>query len=97
MGIASSQGLPHLLFLAKKYPELLSGRILQLGRQDAYFDFDALRTHADRFGFELKDAPVRTVVNPWTKQTVIDDQTLFSALGFEKADSLDFVADESPS
>jgi SAM-dependent methyltransferase len=97
MGIASSQGLPHLLFLAKKYPEQVSGGILQLGRQDAYFDFDALRTHADRFGVELKDAPVRTVVNPWTKQTVIDDQTLFSALGFEKADSLDFVADESPS
>ncbi len=97
MGIASSQGLPHLLFLAQKYRQRISGGILQLGRQDAYFDFDTLQSHAQRFGIRLKSAPIRTVENPWTKQRVIDDQTLFSALGFETVDSLDFVADEHPS
>lgn len=97
MGIASSQSLPHLLFLAKKYRKRISGSILQLGRQDAYFDFDTLRSQANRFDIELKSTPIRTVENPWTKQQVIDDQTLFSALGFETVDSLDFVADEKPS
>jgi SAM-dependent methyltransferase len=97
MGIASSQGLPHLLFLAKKYREQMSGSILQLGRQDAYFDFSVLQSQARHFGVELKNVPVRTVENPWTKRSVIDDETLLSALGFNKVESLDFVADEKPS
>ena len=97
MGISSSQALPHLLFLAKQYRALMSGSILQLGRQDAYFNFDVLRALAGRFEVGLKNTAVRTVENPWTKQQVIDDETLFSALGFEKVESLDFVADERPS
>lgn len=96
MGIAASQGLPHLLYLAKKYRELMCGSIVQLGRQDAYFDFSTLPSQAKGFGVELKSVPVRTVENPWTKQSVIDDQTLLSALGFDKIDSLDFVGDEKP-
>lgn len=96
MGIASSQGLPHLLFLAQKYPEQMSGSILQLGRQDTYFDFGVLQTFANRFDIRLKRVSVRTVENPWTKQQVIDDQTLFSAMGFETVESLDFVDDEKP-
>lgn len=97
MGIACSQGLPHLLFLAKKYREHISGSVLQLGRQDVYFDFDTLKNQADRFDIELKGGAIRTVENPWTKQQVIDDQTLFAALGFETVDSLDFVGHENPS
>lgn len=97
MGIASSQGLPHLLFLAQRYRERMSGAILQLGRQDTYFDYDTLKTQASRFEVELKIGPMRTVENPWSKQMVIDDSTLFSALGFERVDSLDFVAAENPS
>lgn len=97
MGIASSQGLPHLLFLARKYRERMSGAVLQLGRQDAYFHFDVLQSQAQQFGVELRPAAIRTVHNPWSKQQVIDDVTLFSALGFAQVDSLDFVADEQPS
>jgi SAM-dependent methyltransferase len=97
MGIASSQGLPHLLLLAKQYREHMSGDILQLGRQDAYFDFDVLQSQAKHFGVELKDVPIRMVENPWIRQSVIDDQTLLSALGFDKVESLDFVDDEKPS
>ena len=97
MGISSSEALPHLLFLAKQHREQVSGSILQLGRQDVYFDFDVLESQADRFGVELKTAPIHRVENPWTKKLVIDDQTLFSALGFETVESLDFVANENPS
>lgn len=97
MGIASSQALPHLLFLAKNHRQQMAGSVLQLGRQDTYFDFGVLESLADRFDIGLKSVPIRMVVNPWTKQSVIDDQTLFSALGFETVDSLDFVSDENPS
>lgn len=97
MGIAASQGLPHLLLLAKKYRQHMSGSILQLGRQDAYFNFDVLESQARQFGVELKRVPIRTVENPWTRQSVIDDQTLLAALGFDKVESLDFVGDEKPS
>lgn len=96
MGIASSQGLPHLLFLANKYPDQFAGGILQLGRQDTYFDFAVLQSHALRFGVKLRPTPISTVENPWTHQQVIDDRTLFSAIGFDTVESLDFVADESP-
>jgi SAM-dependent methyltransferase len=97
MGIASSQGLPHLLFLKSKYPRECSGSILQLGRQDAYFDFGVLQTMADKFGVGLEPVKVNHVENPWVKQRVIDDVTLFSALGFQTVDSLDFVGNETPS
>lgn len=97
MGIASSQGLPHLLFLVKKYRQHMSGGILQLGRQDTYFDFGVLELQAKQFDVELKSVPVRMVENPWSKQSVIDDQTLLAALGFDTVESLDFVADETPS
>jgi hypothetical protein len=97
MGISSSEALPHLLFLAKQFREQLSGSVLQLGRQDIYFDFDVLQSQATRFEVELKSIPIRRVENPWTKKPVIDDQTLFSALGFETVESLDFVAHENPS
>lgn len=97
MGISSSEALPHLLFLAKQYRQQVSGSVLQLGRQDVYFDFDVLQSQADRFKVELKRAPIHRVENPWTKRMVIDDQTLFSALGFETVESLDFVANENPS
>ena len=96
MGIAASQGLPHLLFLARKYRQQMSGGILQLGRQDAYFDFEVLQSQAQHFDVKLKSVSVRTVENPWSKRSVIDDQTLLSALGFDTVESLDFVADEKP-
>lgn len=94
MGITLNIGLPDLLFLSKKYPDLNSGSLLQLGRQDAYFDFEQLLRTAKRFEVGLKATTPNIVTNNWTGQEVIDDITLFSSLGFSRIDSLDFVADE---
>lgn len=96
MGIASEQAL-HLLYLRQKYRDKMTGRILQLGRQDTYFDFPTFKARAQSIGTNLIDVPITTVKNPWIDQSVIDDQTLFSALGFQRVESLDFVPNEKPS
>ncbi|MDR3517307.1 MAG: hypothetical protein P4M00_15970 [Azospirillaceae bacterium] len=95
MGIARAN-LENLLYLKTHNPEIVRGDILQLGRQDIYFDYDFLEELAGVWSVKLEATPIKHVINPWTKAKVIDDYTLFGALGFSGIHSLDFTDKEKP-
>jgi len=75
----------------------MQGSILQLGRQDIYFDIDNLKQMSKMFGVELMSSKINYVRNPHLTNPVIDDYTLFASLGFSSVDSMDCFDNEQPS
>ncbi len=91
--------IPHLYALMhSRRGRAFSGSLLQIGRQDVYFDYRMLRLCAQSLGFPLRTPPkIVTRPNEWmTNLDTIDDTTLFQALGFDEVFSLDASDYESP-
>lgn len=93
MGIAIS-ATDQILHTKKRKPQNFNGSILQLGKQDIYFNYEKLIERAKIFGLDLNEIEISTVTNPWTHQIVLDDVTFFKSLGFNDVQSLDYVGDE---
>jgi SAM-dependent methyltransferase len=78
------------LLLEESKKRQFSGSVLQLGRQDIYFSMDDLRGWAQTHDVKLSPVPeVRIVKNPWIGRDCIDDNTFFTALGFNEVHSCD--------
>jgi SAM-dependent methyltransferase len=95
MGVA----LPTMLmFLMEHRASPFSGTLLQIGRQDIYFDFAMLERCATHLGVKLAN-PGKVVLKPntWMPDVqTIDDITFFKALGFEHVQSIDASDYEQP-
>ncbi|HSM50304.1 MAG TPA: hypothetical protein VLA75_02780, partial [Thermoanaerobaculia bacterium] len=74
------------------------GSVVQLGRSTVFFGWDRLSEAARRERFALRPVPRIELshLDHLARAGCIDDNTLFSALGFERVESLDLSADESP-
>ena len=94
MGIARS--FAELLFEeAKRKP--FKGSVLQLGRQDTYFNYEDLKKYAKQKDFNLSPNIKPTYIkNPWINLDCIDDQTFFLSIGFSQVESCDASAYEMP-
>ncbi len=88
MGIAIPQ-LVHLLNERKLRD--FKGTVLQIGRQDIYFDYASLQSVAKQMGVTLrKPDKIGVKKNEWMPNVnTIDEQTLFQSLGFEHVQSID--------
>ena len=95
MGIALTS-LQNLIYVKNKYPKILKGSILQLGRQDIYFTQYEMAHEFQSKGMSLKAHKFENKINPWSKKMVISDLDYFSSVGFEIIESLDFVPNEDP-
>lgn len=88
MGLA----LPALVMLLhERKARPFSGTILQLGRQDIYFDYETLQSVAQQMGVSLRTLETITCrPNEWMPGVkTIDDRTLFKSLGFDAVQSTD--------
>lgn len=88
MGVA----LPSLLLLLNEHKvRPFSGSVLQLGRQDIYFDYETLQTYAQQLGVSLRILEAVTCrPNQWmTGVKTIDDKIFFKSLGFDVVQSTD--------
>lgn len=88
MGVA----LPSLMLLLIEHKARpFYGTILQLGRQDIYFDYETFQACAENMGVTLRKLDQIThranECMPTTK--TIDDQTFFKSLGFDVVQSTD--------
>jgi SAM-dependent methyltransferase len=87
MGISRSDTLLFMMEL-KKQP--FNGSILQLGRQDIFFDYTVFTQYAAENNVTLNNVEVSHRDNPWLNNVqTIDDSTFFKSLGFDKVHSLD--------
>ena len=79
------------LFLMESTVRPFSGSILQLGRQDIYFDYPTYRAHAEQLGVRLTPLDVVTKrKNPYFPELdSIDDTAFFKSLGFDTVHSID--------
>lgn len=68
------------------------GRLLQLGRQDIWFNLDGLRTIANHVGFTLRLPPDDMLPDPTQRLT---DDFFFKALGFTQVESMEYGTEES--
>ncbi len=95
MGVA----LPTMLmFLMENRHSPFSGTILQIGRQDIYFDYAMLERCANQLGVKLSN-PGKIVVKPnkWVPNIdTIDDITFFKSIGFSDVQSVDASDYEQP-
>lgn len=73
MGIANS-GFEHWLYVKKTHPDVIQGKILQLGRQDIYFNYDFFKEKSSQFGVEIHQS-----TNPPIHQSI-----MFKILGRDK-------------
>lgn len=96
MGIAIS-GITSLFLEIKRAP--FSGKILQLGRQDIYFDFPTLQNFARIAGIKLSNVEsIGHRFNQWRpKVETLDDITFFKLIGFDEVESVDVTDYENPS
>src|SRR4051794_34940943 len=88
MGL-SRGSVTFLLEEAKRRP--FAGRVLTLGNQDVSLTWTELQALAARLGAELSD-PGAIELNQkahYRAQGLIDQKTLFTALGFDAVESLD--------
>lgn len=87
MGIA----LPSLaMLLAEHKHRPFSGTVLQLGRQDIYFDYEMMARCAEQMEVPLRKVPITHRPNEWMPQVkTISDQTFFQLLGFDVVQSTD--------
>lgn len=80
-----------LLFLMEYSVKPFHGSVLQLGRQDVYFDYPTYQAHATQLGLELK--PLNSITkraNPYFPALdAIDDGAFFKSLGFDTVHSID--------
>jgi SAM-dependent methyltransferase len=73
------------------------GSVLQLGRCAVYLTWDELASWARRDGFRLAQVPFEPSHDPaLARLGCVSDRTFFGALGFERVESLDLLADERP-
>jgi hypothetical protein len=88
MGVALSS-LTLLLNEHKRRP--FGGTLLQLGRQDIYFDYATLCTFAQKAGVKLTPVPnIGVRLNQWMPGVqTLDEQTFFKSIGFDTVLSLD--------
>jgi len=94
MGIA--KGAARIL-LKESRRRPFSGRVLVLGKQDVYFDYETLEKAACDFGVELcKSRPVSLSLKPeLAALNYISDESFFLSLGFSEYAALDYSDYES--
>ena len=95
MGIA----LPAMLMLLMEHREKpFSGTVLQIGRQDIYFDFVTLETCAANLKVKLSEVgEIGLKANEWMPHIkTISDTTFFKAIGFSSVLSVDVSDYENP-
>lgn len=74
-----------------------TGSVLQLGRCYVYLTWEELVGWARRDGFPLAEVPVEPSHDPeLARRGCVSDRTFFGALGFDRVESLDLLADEEP-
>jgi hypothetical protein len=95
MGIALSS-LTGLFIEMKRMP--FSGSLLQIGRQDIYFDVNSLTHYSRIFGVNLAHVDhVGYRYNQWKPHVhTLDDITFFKLLGLDSVDSVDTNNYENP-
>lgn len=80
-----------LLFCLETLAKPLTGSILQLGRQDIYFDYPTFQAHTKELGVTLKPvAQITKRKNPYFPEIdTIDDECFFKSFGFDTVHSID--------
>lgn len=93
MGIA--KGAYSLLCeLKRDFPQLMQGKILQLGRQTTYVDLNKIRQISSQFGIEIQENTL--IGSSEEAKGPVSDGTLFQSLGFNSVESMDYSDYESP-
>jgi hypothetical protein len=93
MGIA--KGAYSLLCeLKRDFPQLMQGKVLQLGRQTTYVDLNKIRQINSRFGIEIQENTF--IGSSEEAKGPVSDGTLFQSLGFNSVESMDYSDYESP-
>jgi len=93
MGIA--KGAYSLLCeLKRDFPQLMKGKVLQLGRQHTFLRLNKLRQISRQFGLDTQGNYF--VQLPESAEVSVSDITLFQSLGFDSVESMDYSNYESP-
>lgn len=87
-----------LMIMKERSGTPFSGSVVQIGRQDIYFDWDTMKLCAQHINYPLQEPDeIGYRYNEWVPdKRTLDDVTFFKALGFSEVYSLDASDYECP-